>query len=164
MQWQIYGRLWRYDPSLWITGKGKGNSFWLVWINGKLIRLTVFENCDSCFVCITRWPEMMIKLIKLIMPVGLYRYNTCKCRYKKRTSASVELTQTRHLGRWTHRGKSHVGRHCSYTYKIWCGSVHALLRYRSKTTRMQKFSIDSYLSVVLCHMAGLSYDTIKLIN
>ena len=42
------------------------------------------------------------------------------------------------------RGKGHVGRHCPYTYKIWCGSVHALLRYRSKTTKMQKFPIDSY--------------------
>jgi len=29
-------------------------------------------------------------------------------------------------------------------YTIWCGSVHALLRYRSKTTKMQKFPIDSY--------------------
>ena len=29
------------------------------------------------------------------------------------------------------RGKGHVGRHCPYTNKIWCGSVHALLRYRS---------------------------------
>ena len=30
------------------------------------------------------------------------------------------------------RGKRHVGRHCPYTNKIWCGSVHALLRYRSQ--------------------------------
>jgi len=44
------------------------------------------------------------------------------------------------------RGKGHVGRHCPYTYKIWCGSVHALLRYRSKTIKMQKFPIDSYSS------------------
>jgi len=43
-------------------------------------------------------------------------------------------------------GKGHVGRHCPYTYKIWCGSVHALLRYRSKTTKVQKFPIDSYSS------------------
>ena len=42
------------------------------------------------------------------------------------------------------RGKRHVGRHCPYTNKIWCGSVHALLRYRSKTTKMQTFPIDSY--------------------
>ena len=27
---------------------------------------------------------------------------------------------------------------------IWCGSVHALLRYRSKTAKMQKFPIDSH--------------------
>jgi len=40
------------------------------------------------------------------------------------------------------RGKGHVGKHC--TNKIWCGSAHALLRYRSKTTKMQKFPIDSY--------------------
>ena len=67
-------------------------------------------------------------------------------------SASVELTQTRHLGRWTHRGKSHVGRHCSYTYKIWCGSVHALLRCRSKTTKMQKFPVnnENFISPFLC--------------
>jgi len=38
----------------------------------------------------------------------------------------------------------HVGRHCPYTNKLWCGSVHALLRYRSKITKMQKFPIDSY--------------------
>ena len=63
---------------------------------------------------------------------------------KERTSASVELTQTRHSSRWTPEGKVHVGRHCPYIYKIWCGSVHALLRYRSKTTKMQKFLIDSY--------------------
>jgi len=37
-----------------------------------------------------------------------------------------------------------VGRHCPYTYTIWCGCVHALLRYRSKTTKMQKFPTDSY--------------------
>ena len=43
-----------------------------------------------------------------------------------------------------HSGKGHVGRHCPYTNKIWCGSVHALLRYRSKTTKMQKFPIDSH--------------------
>ena len=34
-------------------------------------------------------------------------------------------------------GKRHVVRHCPYIHKIWCGSVHALLRYRSKTTKMQ---------------------------
>ena len=43
-----------------------------------------------------------------------------------------------------HSGKGHVGRHCPYTHKIWCGSVHTLLRYRSKTTKMQKFPIDSH--------------------
>jgi len=37
-----------------------------------------------------------------------------------------------------HRGRGHVGRHCPYTNNIWCGSVHALLRYRSKTVKMQK--------------------------
>jgi len=42
------------------------------------------------------------------------------------------------------REKGHDGRHYPYTNKIWCGSVHALLRYRSKTTKMQKFPIDSY--------------------
>jgi len=42
------------------------------------------------------------------------------------------------------RGKRHVGRHSPYTNKIWCGTVHALLRYRSKTAKMQKFPIDSY--------------------
>jgi len=36
------------------------------------------------------------------------------------------------------RGKGHVGRHCPYTYEMWCGSVPALLRYRLKTTKMQK--------------------------
>ena len=39
-----------------------------------------------------------------------------------------------------HRGRGHVGRHCPYTNNIWCGSVQALLRYRSKTA---KFPIDS---------------------
>ena len=43
-----------------------------------------------------------------------------------------------------HRGRGHVGRHCPYTNNIWCGSVQALLRYRSKTTKLQKFPIDSY--------------------
>ena len=42
----------------------------------------------------------------------------------------------------SHRGRGHVGRHCLYTNNIWCGSVHALLRYRSKTAKMQKFPID----------------------
>jgi len=31
-----------------------------------------------------------------------------------------------------HRGRGHVGGHCPYINNIWCGSVHALLRYRSK--------------------------------
>ena len=31
-----------------------------------------------------------------------------------------------------HRGRGHVGRHCPYTNNIWCGSVHALLRYPPK--------------------------------
>jgi len=43
-----------------------------------------------------------------------------------------------------HRGRGHVGRHFPYTNNIWCGSVHALLRYRSKTAKMQKFPIDSH--------------------
>ena len=44
----------------------------------------------------------------------------------------------------SHRGRGHVGRHCPYTNNICCGSVHALLRYRSKTAKMQKFPIDSH--------------------
>ena len=44
----------------------------------------------------------------------------------------------------SHRGRGHVGRHCPYTNNIWCGSVHALLRYRSKTAKMQKFPTDSH--------------------
>jgi len=43
-----------------------------------------------------------------------------------------------------HRRRGHVGRHCPYTNNIWCGSVHALLRFRSKTAKMQKFPIDSH--------------------
>ena len=43
-----------------------------------------------------------------------------------------------------YRGRGHVGRHCPYTNNIWCGSVQALLRYRSKTAKMQKFPIDSH--------------------
>jgi len=43
-----------------------------------------------------------------------------------------------------HRGRGHVGRHCPYTNNIWCGSVHALLRYGSKTAKMQKFPVDSH--------------------
>jgi len=46
-------------------------------------------------------------------------------------------------GGWTPEGVGHVGRHCPYTNKIWCGSAHALLRYRSKTAKMQKFPVDS---------------------
>ena len=42
----------------------------------------------------------------------------------------------------SHRVRGHVGRHCPYTNNIWCGSMHALLRYRSKTAKMQKFPID----------------------
>ena len=38
----------------------------------------------------------------------------------------------------SHRGRWYVGRHCPYTNNIWCGSVHALLRYRSKTAKMPK--------------------------
>ena len=41
----------------------------------------------------------------------------------------------------------HVGRHCPYTNKILCGSVHVLLRYGSKTAKMQKFPIDSHHSL-----------------
>jgi len=51
-------------------------------------------------------------------------------------------------GRWTPKSqkeKGHIGRHRPYTNEIWCGSVHALLRYSSKTPKMQKkFPIDSY--------------------
>ena len=36
-----------------------------------------------------------------------------------------------------HRGRGHAGRHCPYRNNIWCGSVQALLRYRSKTAKMQ---------------------------
>ena len=43
-----------------------------------------------------------------------------------------------------HRGRGHVGRHCPYTNNIWCGSVQALMRYRSKTAKMQKFPIYSH--------------------
>ena len=43
-----------------------------------------------------------------------------------------------------HRGRGHVGRHCLYINNIWCGSVQALLRYRSKTAKIQKFPIDSH--------------------
>jgi len=43
-----------------------------------------------------------------------------------------------------HRGRGNVGRHCAYTNNIWCGYVQALLRYRSKTAKMQKFPIDSH--------------------
>jgi len=45
-----------------------------------------------------------------------------------------------------HRGSGHVGRYCPYINKIWCGSVHALLRHRSKTAKMQKFPIDSHIN------------------
>jgi len=38
-------------------------------------------------------------------------------------------------GRWTPEGEGHAGRYCPYTCGIWCGCVHALLRYRSKTAR-----------------------------
>ena len=49
------------------------------------------------------------------------------------------------------RGRGHVGRHCPYINKIWCGSVHALLRYRSKTAKMQKFPIDeNFISPFFC--------------
>jgi len=34
--------------------------------------------------------------------------------------------------------RRHVGRHCLYTNKICCRSVHALLRYRSKTEKNAK--------------------------
>ena len=37
-----------------------------------------------------------------------------------------------------HRGKGHVGRRCPYTNNIWCGSVQALLRYRSKNRQNAK--------------------------
>jgi len=46
-------------------------------------------------------------------------------------------------------GEGNVGRHCPYTNKSWCvcGYVHALLRYRSKTAKMQKFPIDSHFII-----------------
>ena len=47
-----------------------------------------------------------------------------------------------------HRGRRHVGRHCPYTNNIWCGSVQALLRYRSKTAKMQKFPIDPIVTKI----------------
>jgi len=40
--------------------------------------------------------------------------------------------------------RGHVGRHCPYKNNIWCGSVQALLRYRSKIAKIQKFPIDSH--------------------
>ena len=43
-----------------------------------------------------------------------------------------------------HRGRRHVGRHCPYRNKTWCGCIHVLLRYRSKIAKMHKFPIDSY--------------------
>ena len=43
-----------------------------------------------------------------------------------------------------HRGRGHVGRHCPYINKTWCGSAHALLGYRSKTAKMQKFPVYSH--------------------
>jgi len=46
------------------------------------------------------------------------------------------------------RGKGHVGRHYPYTYKIWCGSVHALLRYRSKATKIQKFPLTPIVTKI----------------
>ena len=48
------------------------------------------------------------------------------------------------MGRWTPEGEEARQQTLYDTYGIWCGSVHALLRYRSKTTKMQKFPIDSY--------------------
>jgi len=47
-------------------------------------------------------------------------------------------------GRWTPEREVALRQTLSYTNKICCGSVHALLRYCSKTTEMQKFPIDSY--------------------
>jgi len=47
-------------------------------------------------------------------------------------------------GRWAPQGRGHVGRHCPYTSNIWCGSVQALLRYRSKTAKMQNIHVDSH--------------------
>ena len=43
-----------------------------------------------------------------------------------------------------HKGRGHVGKHCPYTNNIWYGSVHALRKYRLKTTKMQIFPIDSH--------------------
>jgi len=42
------------------------------------------------------------------------------------------------------RGRGHIGRNCPYKSKIWCGCVHALLRDRSKTAKMQKFPFNSH--------------------
>ena len=47
-------------------------------------------------------------------------------------------------GRWAPQGVGHVGRHCPYTNNIWCGFVQAMLRYRSKTAKMQKFSAANW--------------------
>jgi len=46
-----------------------------------------------------------------------------------------------------HRGRGHVGRHCPYTNKIWCGSVHTLLRYRSKPPKcIDSHSNDNFIA------------------
>ena len=42
------------------------------------------------------------------------------------------------------KGRRHIRNQSTPPCKIWCGSVHALLRYRSKTAKMQKLPIDSY--------------------
>ena len=47
-----------------------------------------------------------------------------------------------------HRRRGHVGRHCPYINIIWCGSVHALLRYRSKTAKMQKFLLTPIVTKI----------------
>ena len=62
----------------------------------------------------------------------------------------------------SHRGRRHVGRHYPYINKIWCGSVNALMRYRSKTAKMQKFRIDShsnenFISPLFCRDVRLKF-------
>ena len=62
-----------------------------------------------------------------------------RCVFVLRAIRRRRVMESRQL--WAQR--SSVSSH--HTYKIWCGSVHALLRYRSKTTKMQKkIPIDSH--------------------
>ena len=47
-------------------------------------------------------------------------------------------------GRWAPQGEGARRQTLSVHNNIWCGSVQALLRYRSKTAKMQKFPIDPH--------------------